>query len=259
MSTRVFKRMLWLQLAVSAVFVAIGTAVLLNPRASPVAAVLIYAMVLVAAAGFHWRRGTLRASVERVKRELETVRLNDLEGATPVSEREGVAFEEELAANPAFAHMLASRAVRLYAKGTFEGQAVEIGTAVVTNRDFDTFVSHVLIEKQGLRAPFRCMTKGTLTSLARKGMSTSPTLTGDSAFDEAWVVDADADVARAALTDDVRAALLRLQSQLSWMTVASVEVTSHGLVLRWPGELSTSFAAHLRDLALKIAAGLSPR
>ena len=43
-----------------------------------------------------------------------------------------------------------------------------------------------------------------------------------------------------------------LVDQLAWMQIASIESTRLGLIVRWPGELSASSAARLRDLALHV-------
>jgi hypothetical protein len=187
-----------------------------------------------------------------VRTELEQIRGKDLERSAEIAERVPGQLEVELASNQAFAHMMAGRAVRLFTRGAWKERKLDIGTAILPNRDFDTFISHVLVESTRVRAGFRVMTKGTITRFARMGMKTFPTTTGDQAFDDAWVVDAEHALAMSVLDAPTRKTLLELQSVLPWMGVASLEATSVGLVLRWPSELSAESAAYLRDLAITV-------
>jgi hypothetical protein len=155
--------------------------------------------------------------------------------------------------------MMSRNAIRLFTRGPFKGRRLDIGTAVIPGRDFDVFVSHVLVEQAALPTPFRVMTKGTITRLARLGMKTSPTTTGDAAFDDKWVVDSDHALAISVLDDELRRSLIELADSAPWAGVASIEVTRTGLMLRWPEELTPGSAAYFRDVALRICDGLTRR
>jgi hypothetical protein len=181
----------------------------------------------------------------------------DFDAAVPVRDRGADDFIEEIASNPRYARLLASRSTRMCLPGTWRGRDIEIGTAVVAARDLDMLVSYVAVLDPSMKAPFRAMTKGATTTFARLGTKKHPVLTGDPFFDAGWVVDAAEEVAHAVLDAPVRATLLAMQKELAMFEVASIEVTRFGLVLRWPGELSPSAAARLRDLALEIYARVS--
>jgi hypothetical protein len=193
-----------------------------------------------------------RRTIARVSRGLGEVGRRDLDAPVAVTQQLPDAFVEELASNGFLARMIANRSTRLCVTGTWRGRAVELGTAVVANRDFDSKLSYVCVLDQQPRGPFRVMTKGTMSSLARKFMPTNPVVLGDPTFDARWTVDGDARVARTVLDGEVRASLLALQAQLSWLQVVSIEATRFGLVVRWPGELSPDGAAYLRDLAFNV-------
>ncbi|MBK7398944.1 MAG: hypothetical protein IPJ34_22305 [Myxococcales bacterium] len=206
---------------------------------------------------FEWRIRGFRRSVAR-HRGVRRGGRKDFDAPATVAQRSEGAFEAEVAGNPSFAHLMAGRSARLYVKGTWKGRAIDLGTSVVPGRDFDLFVSHAFVETDRPLPSFRVMTRGTLTSLSRLGMATTPTETGDAAFDREWVVDADHAVATKVLDAPLAGPLLELQTRIGWMGVASIESIKSGLIVRWPAEVSASSAADLRDLAIQIADRLAP-
>lgn len=252
------QRLRVLQIVVVGLLLAIGTTILLNPRANRGAAIFVYAFALFGLAMFEWRIRGFRRSVARVTEALAEVGRKDFDAPAVVEQRSEGAFEAEVAANPSFAHLMAGRSARLYVKGTWQGRRVDLGTSVVPGRDFDLFVSHAFVETDRPLPSFRVMTRGALTSLSRLGMATTPTETGDAAFDREWVVDADPAVATKVLDAPLRKTLLELQTRIGWMGVASIESIKSGLIVRWPAEVSASSAAYLRDLAMQIADRLAP-
>jgi hypothetical protein len=241
-----------LELVIPGFFVLFGLLVFAAPHPQMGFALGLWGFAAFAVLMFELRFWGHRRTTARVRRGLGEVGQRDLEGSSAVVERGSDDFIEEIAANRALASLLAGRSTRLCVTGRWQGRDLEIGTAVVAARDFDQKISYVCVHDRALRGPFRVMTRGAATSFSRIGMEKSPVATGDTAFDDKWVVDANDALCRAVLDPPLRAQLLRLQQQLSWMQVASVEATRFGLVLRWPGELSPEGAAYLRDLALAV-------
>jgi hypothetical protein len=247
----------FLELAITGLFGVVGLLILVNPRHAYGVGFAFLGIAAITFALFELRFWGHRRNVARVARELAEVGRRDLEAATPVRQRGTDDFVEELASNASIAGMMARRSHRLCITGTWRGHQLELGTAIVAGRDFDQMISYVCVLDAAQRGPFRVMTRGALTSFARLGMDTHPVPTGDPDFDAKWVVDATEVLARSVLDPDLRADLVRLQAQLAWMQVASVEWTRLGLLIRWPGELSADGAAYLRDLALGVHRRLS--
>jgi hypothetical protein len=157
-----------------------------------------------------------------------------------------------LAANHAMSIILAGPATALCVAGTWRGRPVEIGTALVARRDFDTPISYVCAVDRAVPAPFRIATRIALDSFPRLGAARGIVTTGDVAFDDRWSVDADESLARAVLDSQMRAWLLELQARLPWIQVAMVESTPFGVVVRWWGELPPEGAATPREVALAV-------
>ncbi len=201
---------------------------------------------------FQLRFRAHRRNTTRVRAGLEQLGKTSFDAPAAVEVRGPDDHAETLASSSAFARMIARRSTRVFVRGKSQGRELELGTAVVAARDWDQYVSYACAVDAAPRAMFRAMTRGALTRLARIGMDKREVATGDKAFDDAWVVDADEATARAVLDDATRARLMELQKQMPMMMVASVEATPRGLVVRFPTELSAEWAANLRELAFSM-------
>jgi hypothetical protein len=241
-----------LEILIAGFFVFLGGVALVGPAHNVGFAAGLVAFAAFAVLMFELRFWGHRRNVARVQRELEDIGRRDLEGATPVHGRGSSDLVEELASNPSFARYMAGRATRLCVTGKWRGRDLEIGTAIIPGRDFDSRLSYVCVFDGSVRGRFRVMTRGAITSFARALMPTQPIATGDEAFDAKWAADGDEATCRAVLDPEMRAQLLQLQQQLSWMQVASLEATRFGVIVRWPGELTSDGAAYLRDLVLAL-------
>ncbi len=248
-----------LEIVIVGAIAVVGVVVLATPRHPIVGAMLAWGIALVVLAAFELRLRGHRRTLARVQSEVEAAAKRDLEGAGAVVQRGAREALEEVAANPRLARMLGSRSSRVCVSGTWRGSEVVIGCAVVAGRDMDLMVSFARVPAPDARGPFRLMTKGTVSSFARIGMSRHPTPSGDAVFDAKWVVDADPALCAAVLDDGLRARLMDLGGSVSGLHVASVEATPIGVVVRWPGELSGGLAATLRDLALEVRDRLTMR
>jgi hypothetical protein len=116
--------------------------------------------------------------------------------------------------------------------------------------------SHVVVDVLGLDTPFRLSKEGVGAMIGRATGLSKDVALGDPAFDAAWNVHADEDLARAVLDPLVRARLTELESKVGLVSqnygvgTMSVILTSHGLALRWPGEIDAPLAQYMRDLLL---------
>lgn len=250
---RIFR---FLEIVIPATFALIGVAAFFAPRPSVGAGIGFLAFAAFAVLMFELRFWGHRRSVRRVRAELEQVGARDFDAPAEVVQRPSGEMVEELASNPRFARMMARRSTRLAVSGKWRGREIEIGTAIVAGRDFDQMISYALAVDGGVPGPFRVMSKGAITSIARLGMDTAPVTTGDATFDADWVVDADPSLATRVLDDTLRATLIDLRSRLSFMQVASIEATRHGVIVRWPGELTPESGGYLRDLATEVRSRL---
>ncbi len=92
-----------------------------------------------------------------------------------------------------------------------------------------------------------------MTGMARLlGNTGERVTTGDAAFDGGWFADGDSAIVQRVLDEDLRGKLVDLRKQVPSMRMASIEMMDRGLVVRWPGDFSPEWAAHLRGLALEI-------
>jgi hypothetical protein len=116
--------------------------------------------------------------------------------------------------------------------------------------------SHVVVDVLGCTAKFRLSNEGVASRIGRVAGVTEDAKVGDESFDASFAIDADTELARDVLDESIRKRLLELRSQVSRVSqdfgvgTMSVILTSHGLALRWPGEIDPAFAKHIRDLLL---------
>lgn len=232
-----------------------GVAVLVLPRPRPLGGLVLLALAAFTALMFELRLRGARRSIARVEAQLRAVAERDLEAPVSGPAVRASGGEDEVSMNPRLAGMLARRALRFEVEGRWAGRPVEIGTAVIFGRDFDFFVSHVRVSA-GPRPSFRVSTRSTLGWFARLGTPRQETKTGDTAFDEAWVVDAAPALTTAVLDARTRAVLLELGRRVDF-GVASVEAGERGAILRWPAEVDVAAAATLRDVLLDLDARLA--
>jgi hypothetical protein len=119
--------------------------------------------------------------------------------------------------------------------------------------------SYVCVDLQGLDVWFH-MTRPELGLLLGRHDPKNEAKIGEPAFDEAWNILANEDVARAVLDDSVRARLGELRIAVSdvsqYVGAMTILASRHGLALRWPGELTPERAAFIRDLLLDMRRNL---
>lgn len=114
--------------------------------------------------------------------------------------------------------------------------------------------SYVVVDVNGLDVPFRLSKRGVVDLIAR--LTKEDATVGDAAFDDAWSIEADGELARAVLDDSVRERLGALRAKVSSVSVdvgpgtMSVILTRHGLAIRWPGPIDVELATFMRDLLL---------
>ena len=120
--------------------------------------------------------------------------------------------------------------------------------------------SYVAVDVPGFGGTFRLTERSKIVNFLLPGAR--DVKIGDPAFEAGWVVDADENVARAALTDAVRARLVDLRSKVGLVSIdfaqgrMTVGMTPRGLTLRWPGELTVELTDFIRDVLLDMRAGL---
>lgn len=235
-----------LEIGIVGFLLCVGVAVSLSDR--PIRSVFVFAFAALAFVMFELRFRGHRRTIARVRESVATIANKQLEGSTPVAVRDAHALEEEVGSS-AIARTMAHRATRFFSRGTLRGHAVDLGSAVIAGRDGDLVVSHVLVEEKGLRMPFRAMTRGVVSKLVSH---TSPVTTGDTRFDQGWVVDSTPDLATTVLDDGIRHALAAVPTKLGFMQSVSIEATTHGLMVRFPGGLTDEQSAFYCDLAIRV-------
>lgn len=119
--------------------------------------------------------------------------------------------------------------------------------------------SYVAVDVLGLVRPFRIAREGFAAKLGKALGTTQDAVTGDAAFDAAFVVDSETEFARAALGDPfIRQRILELQSKVASVSggvahgAMAISLSSAGLALRWPGPLDPELALFVRDLLLDL-------
>ncbi len=146
------------------------------------------------------------------------------------------------------------------ADGRCRGARVSVASHASTlGRQVGEFVhvySHVVVDMQGYAERFHLTKQGAGSMIARAAGMKHDVKVGDAAFDQAWNIDADEDVAREALAPSVRARLMELRARVGAVSqdfgvgTMSVILTPHGLAIRWPGPIDPALAVFMRDLLL---------
>ncbi|HVY48798.1 MAG TPA: hypothetical protein VHB21_23075 [Minicystis sp.] len=152
------------------------------------------------------------------------------------------------------------------AEGTSKGAKLLVAShpSVVGRQMFELYhvYSYVIVDVPGVWTTFMLTEQDGATKLFSKLGGGRDVEVGDAAFDQAFIVDADPDVAARVLDPSIRERLMRLRGQVASVSQdwgagrMSVGLGARGLGIRWPGELSVAFAEALRDLLLDMRARL---
>jgi hypothetical protein len=235
-----------LEIGIASGLTCLGVAALFSDH--PARCILLFGLAALVLVMFELRFRGHRRTIARVRDSVASIASKQLEQATPVAVRERHALEEEVGSSP-MARVMTHGATRFFSRGKLRGHSVDLGSAVIAGRDGDVVVSHVLVEETGVRTPFRAMTKGFGSKLVSHS---SPVTTGDERFDHGWIVDGPRDLATAVLDDGLRQTLTGIPTTLGFMQTVSIEATSHGLMVRFPGGLTEEQSAFYCDLAIRV-------